>query len=177
MARQMLAELADLKVKLALIRAACSLITAGQSRASASEITKRAEAEFGVTVLPSAAGVLFSGLGVRSVASRGRSRLALDELDLEGIVTDIETGISQLETQAQDVLSGLSDQALRIRALEGMLEKYQELRQREAGLRRQLTDFFDAASRVRDLEDRMSTLQQEAGVSGQIERESDEEDG
>lgn len=84
--RVLLSSIAGLKDQLAIVRAAHALACEGVTRAQASQVAARAEADSGTFVSASIAGKLFAEFGIPTRTAHGRSRLVLDREQLEGIL-------------------------------------------------------------------------------------------
>ena len=128
-------ELTDFATRLALVQSALVMALEGVSRATVSSVCQRALSDFGVYVMPSLAGQVFTGFGVRRVTSHGQNRLVLDEeklkplqerlsLQFEEMVPEVESAIKKFEGVA-DVVGDLES---RMSAVYRQAEREQQIR-------------------------------------------------
>ena len=86
----------DLSIKIGLLQVCLRLAAEGTTRAMVAEVTTRVGEDYGVWVLPSVAGQIFSELGVRRVSVHGQRRLVIDAAQLQPIHDELIREIEKL---------------------------------------------------------------------------------
>ena len=110
--------LKELKIQLVLIQAACVLALEGITRATAGQIAARATKDYGIEVLPSFTGLIFTNLNIKKLISHGKSRFVLEYEQLKEIREQAETRceelINKLETVIKTFHQSFSDSLLHL---------------------------------------------------------------
>lgn len=106
---QMLAAVTSHQKKLLLLQGAILMAMEGTVRAQVKEITSRVFAEYSVEIPPWEAGTIFSGLGLRTATSHGRSRLVLDLAQLKEHLRRAVEDMEAFAPQAEETLAAFQD--------------------------------------------------------------------
>ena len=167
-------ETTDLASRLALVQAGLAMATAGKTRATVSEVVNLALKDYGVLVMPSVAGQIFSEVGVRRVSVHGERRLVLQAEQLKPLHDDLSADLVSLQLQIEEAterFEGLADQvtdlAARVRSIRQHAERERELRafimkyQKDARTIARIEQEYQAAKGRMDLQEKLSAYIQE----------------
>ena len=126
----------DLAIRIGLLQVCLRLAGEGTTRAMVAEITDKVGEDYGVWVLPSVAGQIFSELGVRRVSVHGQRRLVIDAAELQPIHDELVKEIEELRPhvdEAERKFAALSQnvETLRSRAYSIYVNAKQERSLRE----------------------------------------------
>ncbi len=92
----------DLSIKLGLLQVCLRLAAEGKTRATVAIVTAKTETDYGVSVLPSVAGQIFSEMGVRRVSVHGQRRLVIDAAQLQPIHGKLVEEMEELRPQVEE---------------------------------------------------------------------------
>jgi chromosome segregation ATPase len=172
--------LSELKAKLALVQAACTLALEGITRATASEISMKAAREYQVEATPSFTGMIFSAMGIRTVTTHGKSKFVLESNQLEKIRSEITMKCEEIQAKLKEAVKKFQDLPKRIDSLQVEWTKLRTFRAREQELIRVINadrqnpprmDFLEAEYKKIQLRDeRISNLKQEINTLEQKEK-------
>ena len=157
-------ETTDLANRLGLVQAGLAMAAAGKTRATVSQVADMALNEYGVLVMPSVAGQIFSEFGVRRVSVHGERRLVLQAEQLKPLHDDLSADIERLQPQIEEAT----------KRFEGLAERVNELRVRvcqirhKAELDKKLREFI--VKYERDPRTMASLEQQCRAVSAKMDR-------
>ncbi len=93
-----------LKIQLVLVQAACALALEGITRATAGQIAGRAIKEYGIEVLPSLTGLIFTNLNIKKLTSHGKSRFVLEYEQLKEIREQTEAHCNEMIDKLKTVI-------------------------------------------------------------------------
>ncbi len=110
--------LKELKIQLVLIQAACVLALEGITRATAGQITARAIKDYGIEVLPSFTGLIFTNLNIKKLTSHGKSRFVLEYDQLKEIREQTETHCNEMIEKLETAIKTFHQLPERITALQ-----------------------------------------------------------
>jgi DNA repair exonuclease SbcCD ATPase subunit len=161
--------LRNLKEMLGLIEAAMVMSLEGISRATVTEVLRKATDEYGVTSTTSVSGQIFSQLKVKTTMTHGKPRLVLDTEQLKSLKNQISRQISEVSQELADVLNEYKDTGNRINKLEEQLKETIRLNKRERELTQQLQQVNSQPSRVPYLEQELARRNKEAEHVTQLE--------
>ncbi len=171
----------DLKVQLALVQAACALAIEGITRATASEISMKAQQQYKVEVTPSFTGQIFSILGIRSVTTHGKSKFVLEESELENIRKELNSQIEKTLARLQQAIANFQRLPEKIASLQSEWRKIRSLRAREQELTRVIVadrqnpskmDYLEAEyEKIRQRDERITFIKKEIASLEQKEKE------
>jgi DNA repair exonuclease SbcCD ATPase subunit len=161
--------LRNLKEILGLVEAALVMSLEGTSRATVSEVLKRATEEFGVISTAAVSGQIFSQLKISTATTHGKPRLVLDTTQLKSIKDQLSRCITEVSKELADVLSEYKDTGNRIKQLEEQLKESIQLYKRERELTQQLQQVNSQPSRVPYLEQELVRRNKDAEQVTQLE--------
>jgi DNA repair exonuclease SbcCD ATPase subunit len=161
--------LRNLKEILGLVDAALVMSLEGTSRATVSEVLKRATDEFDVTSTAAVSGQIFSQLKISTTTTHGKPRLVLDTTQLKSIKDQLSRRTTEVSKELADVLSEYKDTSNRINKLEEQLKDSIRLYKRERELTQQLQQVNSQPSRVPYLEQELARRNKEAEQVTQLE--------
>ena len=107
-----------LKIQLVLIQSACALALEGITRATAGQIATRAIKEYGIEVLPSLTGLIFTNLNIQKLTSHGKSRFVLDYDQLKEIRKQTEAHCNEMIEKLETVIKTFHQLPERVIALQ-----------------------------------------------------------
>ena len=110
--------LKELKIQLVLIQAACVLALEGITRATAGQIAARAIKDYGIEVLPSFTGLIFTNLNIKKLTSHGKSRFVLEYDQLKEIREQTETHCNEMIEKLETAIKTFHQLPERITALQ-----------------------------------------------------------
>ena len=96
--------LKELKLQLVLVQAACALVLEGTTRATAGQIAARAIKDYGIEVLPSLTGLIFTNLNIQKLTSHGKSRFVLEYEQLKEIREQTEAQCNEMIEKLETVV-------------------------------------------------------------------------
>ena len=96
--------LKELKMQLVLVQAACVLALEGITRATAGQIAARAIKDYGIEVLPSLTGLIFTNLNIQKLTSHGKSRFVLKYEQLKEIREQTEAQCNEMIEKLETVV-------------------------------------------------------------------------
>ena len=96
--------LKELKIQLVLVQAACALALEGTTRATAGQIAARAIKDYGIEVLPSLTGLIFTNLNIQKLTSHGKSRFVLKYEQLKEIREQTEAQCNEMIEKLETVV-------------------------------------------------------------------------
>ena len=96
--------LKELKMQLVLVQAACVLALEGITRATAGQIAARAIKDYGIEVLPSFTGLVFTNLNIQKLTSHGKSRFVLKYEQLKEIREQTEAQCNEMIEKLETVV-------------------------------------------------------------------------
>ena len=96
--------LKELKIQLVLIQAACALALEGITRATAGDISARALKDYGMEILPSLTGLIFTNLNIQKLTSHGKSRFVLEYEQLKEIREQTEAQCNEMIEKLETVV-------------------------------------------------------------------------
>jgi DNA repair exonuclease SbcCD ATPase subunit len=166
--------LRNLKEMLGLIEAALIMSLEGISRATVTEIFRKATDEYGVTSTTSVSGQIFSQLKIKTTTTHGKPRLVLDTAQLKSLKDRISRQIGEVSKELSDILAEYKDTGNRINELEEQLRESIRLYKRERELTQQLQQVNSQPSRVPYLEQELAKKKKEAEQVIQLEQKCKE---
>ncbi len=166
--------LRNLKEILGLVEVALVMSLEGTSRATVTEVLRKASDEYGVTSTTSVSGQIFSQLKVKTTMTHGKPRLVLDTNELKTIKDRISKQISEVAKELANVLNEYKDTSNRINKLEEQLKEAIQLNKRERDLTQQLQQVNSQPSRVSYLEQELTKKKKEAEQVIQLEQKCKE---
>ena len=110
--------LKESKIQLVLIQTACALALEGITRATAGQIAARAIKDYGIEVLPSLTGLIFTNLNIQKLTSHGKSRFVLEYEQLKEIREQTETRCNEMIEKLETVIKTFHQLPERITALQ-----------------------------------------------------------
>ncbi len=142
----------DLAIRIGLLQVCLRLAAEGTTRAMVAEVTERVGEDYGVWVLPSVAGQIFSEFGVRRVSVHGQRRLVIDASELQPIHNKLVKEIEELRPhidEAERKFAALSEnvETLRSRAYSIYVNARQEGSLREYIVTNEASQSGESASR------------------------------
>jgi DNA repair exonuclease SbcCD ATPase subunit len=161
--------LKNLKEMLGLVEAALVMSLEGTSRATVTEVLRKATDEYGVTSTTSVCGQIFSQLKISTTTTHGKPRLVLDKNQLESIKDRISKQINEVSQELANVLNEYKDTSNRINKLEEQLKETIRLNKRERELTQQLQQVNSQPSRVPYLEQELVKKKKEVEQVTQLE--------
>jgi len=96
--------LKESKMQLVLVQAACVLALEGITRATAGQIAARAIKDYGIEVLPSLTGLIFTNLNIKKLTSHGKSRFVLEYEQLKEIREQTEAQCNEMIEKLETVV-------------------------------------------------------------------------
>jgi|WetSurMetagenome_2_1015567.scaffolds.fasta_scaffold53088_3 DNA repair exonuclease SbcCD ATPase subunit len=162
--------LKNLKEILGLVEAALVMSLEGTSRATVTEVLRKATDEYGVTSTTSVSGQIFSQLKVKTTMTHGKLRLVLDTAQLKSLKDWISGQINEISKELADILAEYKDIGNRINQLEEKLKETIRLNKRERELTQQLQQVNSQPSRVPYLEQELAKKKKEAEQVIQLEQ-------
>jgi len=96
--------LKESKMQLVLVQAACVLALEGITRATAGQIATRAIKDYGIEVLPSLTGLIFTNLNIQKLTSHGKSRFVLEYEQLKEIREQTEAQCNEMIEKLETVV-------------------------------------------------------------------------
>jgi chromosome segregation ATPase len=162
--------LRNLKEMLGLVEAALVMSLEGSSRATVTEVLRKATDEYGVTSTTSVSGQIFSQLKVKTTTTHGKPRLVLDTEQLKSLKDRISRQISEVSQELADVLNEYKDTGNRINQLEEQIKEAIRLYNRERDLNQQLQQVNRQPSRIPYLEQELAKKKKEAEQVIQLEQ-------
>jgi DNA repair exonuclease SbcCD ATPase subunit len=166
--------LRNLKEILGLVEAALVMSLEGTSRATVSEVLKKATDEFGVTSTAAISGQIFSQLQINTATTHGKPRLVLDPTQLKSIKDLLSRRITEVYKELAEVLSEYKDTSNRINRLEEQLKESIRQYKRERELTQQLQQVNSQPSRLPYLEQELAKKKKEAEQVIQLEQKCKE---
>jgi DNA repair exonuclease SbcCD ATPase subunit len=162
--------LRNLKEMLGLVEAALIMSLEGISRATVTEILRKATDEYGVTSTTSVSGQIFSQLKIKTTTTHGKPRLVLDTNQLKSIKDRISRQIGEVLKELSNILAEYQDIGNRINELEEQLKETVRLYKRERELTQQLQQVNSQPSRLPYLEQELARKKKEAEQVIQLEQ-------
>ena len=164
------ANLEDQKTALLLVQAACLLAQAGVTRLSAGELVEKISPDSTITLTPIQVGMFLIKLGLKKYQTHGKSRFALDPLQLETIR---QTIAAQCEEQMQKLQSLEEKYKIlpdKIRALQDDVKQLHLLESRQRELNQLIAENQPQLAKVNELERRWQNLQRESNRVIELEK-------
>ncbi len=161
----------DLKLTLSLIQSACSLSLEGTRRATAGQVTERAIKDYGLDVISSFTGQVFTSLGISTVIIQGKKRLVLEPDQLEQVMKQIIEKIEQLSKKHESNMAAFQDISEKIKKLEDQWNEVAKQRARERELTNAITGARQTPSKLPYLEAEYRKIQVEAANIEEIQNE------
>jgi DNA repair exonuclease SbcCD ATPase subunit len=166
--------LKNLKEILGLVETALVMSLEGTSRATVTEVLRKATDEYGVTSTTSVSGQIFSQLKVKTTTTHGKPRLVLDTEQLKSLKDQISRQIRQVLQELSDILAEYKDTGNRINQLQDQLKEAVRLYKREHELTQQLQQANSQPSRVPYLEQELAKKKKEVEQVIQLEQKCKE---
>ncbi|MFC1935656.1 hypothetical protein ACFLX9_02710 [Chloroflexota bacterium] len=163
--------IAHLSITLSLVQTACAMALEGITRASVTEVVRRAMESHGTRLEASTAGQLFSAMGVRTVTSHGRNRLVLDQEELLPLRDRMAADYEKQAQEVEEYLSTFQPLVERVRALEEKRETIIRMMTREHQLKEMLREREGWLYRYRALEKEAAQLRQIVSAVTQLRGE------
>ncbi len=126
--------LKELKIQLVLVQAACALALEGIIRATAGQIANRAIKDYGIEVLPSLTGLIFTNLNIKKLISHGKSRFVLEYDQLKVIREQTEATCKELIDKLETTIKTFHQLPERISKLQNEWTEIVKSREREQEL-------------------------------------------
>jgi hypothetical protein len=166
----LLEDLDELKTALSLIQAAGLLAQAGVRRISARELLEKIDSDSTITLTPIQVGIFLNKMGLPKYFLHGRSRFALDPVQLDTIRQTLATQCQERMLLLQDSTEKYQELPNQIQALEDDYQKIQGLRSREQELNQLIAEQQPQAAKVNELEKRWQSLQKEATKVSELDK-------
>lgn len=163
--------LSDLEIQLALIQAACAMALQGVTRATATEITNKAIAEYEIEATASFTGQTFANLNIRTATSHGKSRFILEYDHLERLRQDIAAKCEELNAKLESSIVGFHDLPERVNNLQTQWQDIVKMRNRERELINFINEANKAPPRLNQLEAVARQMRGQADQVQELEKE------
>jgi DNA repair exonuclease SbcCD ATPase subunit len=167
----LLEDLEELKTALSLVQAACLLAQAGVRRISARELLGKISTDSNIVLTPIQVGVFLHKMGLHKYFLHGRSRFALDPIQLETLRQTLATQCQERMQQLQDSTEKYQELPDQIQALEDDYQKIQSLKSRQQELTHLIAECQPQADKLNELEKRLQSLQQQNQRLNDLEKE------
>ncbi len=160
----------SLSEKMLVVQAALVMALEGKTRATATEITDRALADYEGYVQPSVVGQLASLLHIRRVTSHGRSRLVLDKTQLETLQADLAARVEAMGPEIEKALASFKALAVRVTDLEVRVSRVKDMARREPEMKKYLRDRQRVIMHLSIIERSYQDLKAKVDRMGQFEK-------
>ena len=155
--------------RLRVVQAALMMALEGVTRATATEVSQRAMAEYNVHLMPSVVGQIASSLDIRRVTSHGRCRLVLDSSQLEPVRESLEARLDAVAPRVEETASSFRAVAERVGEMEDRIAQAVRLARREPEVREYLKEHRDLIARLEARERKYQQLLANAKRLEQLE--------